>query len=135
MNRKQIIMLWIGIAIIVLMCLFPPWLRVIEIEGSRTISRCGYYSLFNPPVPLMGISQLKHYNLEDKNFPFKYDGDLVNRNYNCDLSEQSFGVDYVRVDLQRLGIQCAIVALITVGLLFTFTTKAKWKSQEQKSGE
>ena len=25
MNKKQIVVLWIGIAVIVVMCLFPPW--------------------------------------------------------------------------------------------------------------
>jgi hypothetical protein len=139
MNRKQKIVLWIGIVIIVLMCLFPPWVRVIEIEGSRLVSSPFYefpwdydYNHFlSPPKPLMTINRL--FDLQDKNFPFEYESEYGDRFNEVDLSEQSFGVDSVRVDLQRLSIQCAIVALITVGLLCTFTTKAKYEHKEQKS--
>ncbi len=44
MNRKQKIVLWIGIGVIVLMCLFPPWLAGDEGEFE------GYTLLFSGPL-------------------------------------------------------------------------------------
>jgi hypothetical protein len=71
----------------------------------------------------MNISEIDHNDLMvDKSFPFKYVGDDL-----LDSPGRRFSVDSVQVDLQRLGIQCVIVALITVGLLCTFTTKEEHK--------
>ena len=47
MNRKQKICLWLGIAVIVLMGLFPPWL----VEGHRV----EYWSIFAPPSHLRPV--------------------------------------------------------------------------------
>ena len=147
MRTKQKIMLWIGIVIIVLMCLFPPWVRIIEVEGSRIVSGTFYLKpkrtrhyvgaddkqyLLSPPKPLMIIHELNSSafsSFNNRGFPFE-DEDIWNDYF--DESEQHFSLDYVRIDLQRLGIQCAIVALITVGLLCTFTTKEKYKHKAQK---
>ena len=50
MNKKQKICLWIGIAIIVLMSLFPPWFythaRITEVQTNA-----GYHFLLIPPLP------------------------------------------------------------------------------------
>ena len=50
MNGKQKICLWIGIAVIVLMSLFPPWLytqaRITEVQTNA-----GYHFLLTPPQP------------------------------------------------------------------------------------
>jgi len=48
MNKKHIV-IWIGIAVVVLMCIFPPWIRVIEIESSRAYRPIGYHFLLAPP--------------------------------------------------------------------------------------
>lgn len=48
MNKKHKI-IWIGIAVVVLMCIFPPWIRVIELEGSRAYHSIGYHFLLAPP--------------------------------------------------------------------------------------
>jgi len=147
MNRKQKIILWIGIVIIVLMCLFPPWVRVFEIKGSRLVSSPFYefprgpdgnwwrykHFLLSPPTPICPIYEIDHSNLW-KDFPFDYTWGQAER-FDEQFAEQRFGIDYVRVDLQRLGIQCVIVALIAAGLLCTFTTKEKYKHKEQKSGD
>jgi hypothetical protein len=137
MNGRQKLVCWIGIVVIVLMCLFPPWVRVIEVEGSRIVSSPFYEfprssgdkwwrdkrCLLSPPEPIMNISEIDHNDLMvDKSFPFKYVGDDL-----LDSPGRRFSVDSVQVDLQRLGIQCVIVALITVGLLCTFTTKEEHK--------
>ena len=46
MNSKQKKVLWIGIVIVVLMGLFPPWTDTLE--GFRTEPR-GYVIIFKPP--------------------------------------------------------------------------------------
>jgi hypothetical protein len=137
MNGKQKLVCWIGIVVVVLMCLFPPWVRVIEVEGSCIVSSPFYdfpkgsgdkwwrdkHFLLSPPEPIMNISEIDHNDLMvDKSFPFKYFPDDL-----FDSPGRRFSVDYIQVDLQRLGIQCVIVALITVGLLCTCTTKEKHK--------
>jgi len=63
MNFKQKIVLWIGIAIIVGMGLFPPW--KVETGKERIFSgkkytpsfivSSGYHFLFNPPSRAKGI--------------------------------------------------------------------------------
>jgi hypothetical protein len=45
MNRIQIIILWIGIAVIVVMGIFPPWMK--SIQGA--IKQNGYDFILAPP--------------------------------------------------------------------------------------
>lgn len=45
MNKTQLIVLWIGIGLIVLMGLFPPW--VMSVQGA--IDQQGYGFILNPP--------------------------------------------------------------------------------------
>jgi hypothetical protein len=150
MNRKQKIVLWIGIVIIVLMCLFPPWVRVIEIEGSRLLGTTLYefpigsdgewwddiHFLLSPPEPLMVIDTFKSSGLSQKDFPFtgygyEYRKD-VRSAISSMLTRENFGLDHVSVDMQRLYIQCMIVVLLTVGLVCSFATKIENKHKEQK---
>jgi hypothetical protein len=61
MNRKQMICLWIGIAVFVLMGIFPPW-----IVHSGIVQRIdGYHLILRPPesdewywYPLLNTSYL-----------------------------------------------------------------------------
>ena len=48
MNEKQLIVMWVGIIIIVLMGLFPPWLTVFA-DASRI--SLGYGFILIPPLP------------------------------------------------------------------------------------
>lgn len=125
MNRKQKIVLWIGIAIIVLMCLFPPWMRIRDFGKSRVVTRETYRFLLTPPhrfvvdhlrnVGRWGEEELREYSTR-----------------NWRNMEERFSVDNVYIDFPRLSIQCVIVALIMVGLLCTFATKEKYKNKAQK---
>ena len=47
MNNKQLAVLWVGLGLIVLMCLFPPWVYLQE--------NYGYYCLFTPPAWISGL--------------------------------------------------------------------------------
>jgi hypothetical protein len=51
MNKKQKIVISIGIAVIVLMALFPPYTDVVLRDGDNLKSFCGYSSFFSPPKP------------------------------------------------------------------------------------
>lgn len=133
MNTKQKIVLWIGIVIIVSMCLFPPWVRVVDIAGSRLIASGGYCYLLSPPKPVLGSGFSKDTWRRTVGGSSRDASNLVGRFFY--ESERLPALDYVRVDLPRLGIQCVIVALITGGLLCTFTTKEKYKNKGQKSGD
>ena len=50
MNRKQKTFLWIGIAVIVLMGIFPPWISKVEILNSTNQRNAGYGCILNPPT-------------------------------------------------------------------------------------
>jgi hypothetical protein len=49
MNRKQIICLWIGIGVIVLMGLFPPWFFAVDAYGAKMKKNKGYIFILTPP--------------------------------------------------------------------------------------
>ena len=46
MNKKQLISLWVGISIIVVMGLFPPW--VVSLSDHQR--DCGYDWIGTPPI-------------------------------------------------------------------------------------
>ena len=127
MNRKQKIVLWIGIFTIVLMCLFPPWIRVVAFEGNYiTLASYGHQFLLSPPESMLicHTSELTQFGVR------------VSHRVTVGEEERVLpSMSFVKIDLRCLCIQCAIVAAITIGLLCTFTTKSKRKPQEQKSGD
>ena len=57
MNRKQIIVLWIGIAAIVFMGIVPPW--VVSIQGA--IEQRGYGFILIPPEKYCHINTSRLY--------------------------------------------------------------------------
>jgi hypothetical protein len=90
----KLIILWISILLIVLMCLFPPWVGTGEGKAGRFL---GYAYLF---------SDLRTINRMSGESRSEFIGDLP-----------------ARIDLNRLFVQYAIVALITGGLLFVLKDK------------
>jgi hypothetical protein len=143
MNRKQIIVLWIGIAIIVLMCLFPPWVIIIKVDDDlanewgqdlpKNITIKPYYGfILKPPNLLYSGLDFPFYCYVRPPHISAYIQDLIdwfNDRAVGDVTENAF------IDIHLLTIECVIVATIAGGLLFTFTTKAKYKRKEQKSGD
>jgi len=57
MNKKQIIVLWIGIAAIVVMGIIPPW--VVSIQGA--IEQRGYGFILIPPEKYCHINTSRLY--------------------------------------------------------------------------
>lgn len=58
MNKRQLVTLWIGIGLFVLMGIFPPWLRT----GFKTIfgagrytAAAGYAPIFLPPAYALSV--------------------------------------------------------------------------------
>jgi hypothetical protein len=62
MNKKQLIAMWVGIIIIVIMVLFPPWHLPLRELGTQKRSGCAF--ILNPPhfgdgvYPMINVSQL-----------------------------------------------------------------------------
>lgn len=50
MNKQQTIALWAGVAIIVLMVMFPPWCKVLNAKGAYSEIPVGYAPIFLPPT-------------------------------------------------------------------------------------
>ncbi|MBA7650477.1 hypothetical protein ES703_58283 [subsurface metagenome] len=95
MNIKQKIVLWIGIAIIVIMGLFPPWIM--------------------PITRRYGMGNTVKYR--------KY--------YGYDFIWAQPESSLVSIDFHRLGLQWAIVGVITGGLIYSFKDKKPKDEQKQ----
>jgi hypothetical protein len=52
MNKKQMICLWVIVALIAIMCLFPPWKIVVKGGGSYLEIPQSYRSIFLSPFPI-----------------------------------------------------------------------------------
>ena len=62
MSNKQLIVLWIGVGLVVLMCLFPPWSWTGQLKtGLNIYYPAGYRFLwFKPEIPgeIKGLERL-----------------------------------------------------------------------------
>ena len=97
MSNKQLIVLWIGVGLIVLMCLCPPWLY--------------QYSESSYPRRRGGGEGLTQITVEAAKYGFNgYDGIW---------SDQSI------LDIRRLIAQCVITALLTATIICTLRVKGK----------
>lgn len=126
MNSKQKIVLWIGIVIIVSMCLFPPWMRIRDFGESRVVNRGTYQFLLTPPKPFVIDTKLRNHFTMDEGYLRSFLAESLSK------KEGRYSVDYVCIDFAHLGIQCAIVALITVGLLCTLIKKKSITTKDKK---
>jgi len=105
MNRKQKICLWVGIAAIVAMGLYPPW--VLESEKRNYLGGSGESRRFE-------------YRYTTKPGPYSWIGNPpIVANWKGETQEVS-----KFVDLYRLGIQYFVVAVVTAGLILTFRDKS-----------
>jgi hypothetical protein len=94
MNLKQKICLWLGIITIVLMGVFPPWVLIVRGGGMVLKQNEGYKFILTPAERKTKESS-------------SYSGALLMSN----------------IDFSRLGVQWALVAVVTGGLLITFKDK------------
>jgi hypothetical protein len=87
MNKNQKKVIIVGLVLIVLMGLFPPWIHTFNVKAVN-IERAGNYGfMFSPPPP-------------ERNLSF--------------LNEKLWGV---RLDVSRLLIQWILVVVIVCGLV------------------
>lgn len=123
MNKKQKIVLWIGIAVILLIGAFPPWNYVcvrrqgipIPKTSFHYIKDAGYHFLWSPPSYI------------EEGFP--------ETSTHSRLEVEGLPVSEVRLNNRRLLAEY-IIALPVLGLLFTFAFGAKHhtqKSQQKKT--
>ncbi|MBI4469716.1 MAG: hypothetical protein HY650_10385 [Acidobacteria bacterium] len=102
-NKEQLIVLWLGIGLISLIALFPPWTYTLTVteDGRTTESQreAGYHPIFEPPRPQNA----------------------------ADPARAPTYADGVRLDYPRIAIQLAVVVLIVGGLFWTFRSRASRK--------
>lgn len=95
-NREQLIVLWIGIGLLSLIGLYPPWMYTVQSRGDSGMVRmereAGYHPLFSPPQPQSS-------DQSDSSAPY---------------------IDGVRLDFPRIAVQIVVVFLVTGGLFWTF---------------
>jgi hypothetical protein len=53
MNKSQKTILVVGLLLLGLMCLFPPWLETLDVRSIHTEKPLGYYFVFSPPKELV----------------------------------------------------------------------------------
>ena len=102
MNKKQKTCLLIGIAVIVVMGLFPPW--VLEYERRHFTGNSKFEFRYTiEPGPYSWISDPPY--AEEKSNPYSTGFTEGNAKF---------------IDLYRLGLQYFMVAVVTAGLVITF---------------
>lgn len=104
MNRKQKIVLWIGIGIFVLMALFPPWTLQLTSTSILTLSY-----------------EEKRWLAGQKSSTYKF----LLTPPQLGVADQKIGVPFFQIDVPKLGVQVAVVAVITGGLFVTLKEKKK----------
>lgn len=109
MNRRQLIAMWIGIIIVVAMCICPPWIETTHVphfgEGSRP---AGYRLIFSRPTCPRSLGVL---TLTDRR------GRLYDDLYTVALS--------IEIDVVRLVVQEAAVAVVFGGLFVSLRDRRK----------
>jgi len=98
MNRKQKIVLWIGIGLFVAMGVFPPWLKIVHLEGTHLQRFSGYAFVLSPPTSEGAIDNTTTERLLSK-------------------------LPYFVIDFSCLCLQWAMVVVVTGGLLITFKNR------------
>jgi len=107
MNEKQIKVLWVGVILITLMAIFPPWLGRKRNESEKFI---GFHFVFIQPK----YRQLNH--------PSSYR--IINGQRVNDKSYYSrYEYQNSRIDLGRFVMQIIPVVLICGGLICTYRDK------------
>jgi hypothetical protein len=104
MNRKQKICLWVGISVIVLMGLFPPWVQTVlnQKTGQMHIDRRWSHGhrLFSDPPDYKRV-------------------------------EGSLATGLPIIDWPRLSVEVGSFVLITVAFIYTFKDKKPKDKQKQ----
>lgn len=98
MNRNQKITIAIGVILIILSGLFPPYEGELTIQGDSPRRHLGRHFIFAPPTPeyVNRVMEPSNYNL------LLYRSEIV---------------------LSEIGVQLSVIILATVGMVFLLTKK------------
>lgn len=117
MNKRQLIVMWIGIAVMVLMSLFPPFIDTDSKKDGYNEFR-GYH-FFTTSHFFEPIKQLSSNQGGQLFFPL-----LTTASFRDYLNPKPTGTYYqVEIDFQRLYLQWFLVALITSGAILSLRDK------------
>jgi hypothetical protein len=118
MNEKQIRVLWVGVILITLMAVFPPW---IGIKSNKSTAPTG---LTNRSEKFIGFhfifSQPKYRQFHPVSYKYKND-QLISSNPKSYHSRHEY--QNSRIDLRRFVIQIIPVVLICCGFFCTYRDK------------
>jgi hypothetical protein len=102
-NRRQLVALWVGLALFSLAALFPPWQE--QIELLRIEQPLGRHAWWSPPVRSVVTSESRFLQ-----------------------SQHQALVPSARVHYAQLGVELIVVTLLTGGLVVTLHRR---RSQEE----
>lgn len=127
MNKWQRRVILGGLAILILMGLFPPWLHSFEIIYDHSVMRynhsAGYSFLFSPPFPGDNTNNFKEFVRE------MVQGQVrslwVDKSADYEYGIFAGAVWTPLIDMDRLLIQCLIVIFIVAGGFLILKDKAE----------
>jgi len=110
-NRKQLVVLWIGLAVMVGMVLYPPWVPTAEVYRAVG-ERVRYCPIWIDPIRIGQEWVVVRTGYEDGNW-FNYWG----------WRDPSGKIPYGSMNYRRLALQVAVVGGIAGCLIVTFRRK------------
>jgi hypothetical protein len=132
-KSMQTIILWTGALAIIAMCIFPPWTQD-QVGEQRSTLDLGYYFILRPPSETsLRVERLDTcLGLPDDYAArkAKYGAEYMTRLFQEEMNNR---YDVVRVNSVLLSIQCAIVALLTGCLFWTFGKGKKNRASDLES--
>ncbi len=120
MNKKQIKVLWVGVILITLMAVFPPWIGTKTGESSaptglftnRSEKFIGFHFIFSQP---------KYRQYHPVSYKYNGNGQLLSANPKSYYSRHEY--QNSRIDLRRFLVQIIPVVLICGGFICTYRDK------------
>jgi hypothetical protein len=117
MNKKQMKVLWVGVILITLMAVFPPWIGNKTNESSaptglvtnRSEKFIGFHFIFSQP---------KYRQYHPRSYQYNSNGQRVSANPKSYYSRHEY--QNSRIDLKRFLVQIIPVVLICGGFICTY---------------
>ena len=117
--KTKLIVIWVGVFLLVGMCLYPPWIS--KIQHERTIEKLGSTH-----------EMLKGYILGDYPAVIRQYSFLFSPPKNSGKSNYYLTIDYTtELDLPKLGLQLIMGIVLIGGILFTISVLGKKKEFAQ----
>lgn len=133
--RSQIVVL-VGIFLIALMGLFPPWIGKFDKGGFKRSAPIGYYSIFDPPPKNAAYQENVVKKEWIETFAPESRAEELNRLRDImegrEVQKRKVTGGYYKytdpykifyINFYQVGMQWAVVAIATGGLLYTFREK------------